>query len=174
MGSLSGIVTFRSAENLREVARRVPADRLLVETDCPYLAPVPHRGKTNEPAFVRHVAECVAEVRGESVEAVAERTPDAIFREPLHPLLGLQPFQAREVAFRLGFRGKQVGQAVRVMTNLARLFLASDASLAEMKRAGEVTVLEQTRIDVPAAGTKAIFVADPDGTLIELVQQAGD
>ncbi len=78
--SFSGIVTFRNATALREVARRIPADRLLIETDAPYLAPVPHRGRTNEPAFVRHVAECVAEVRGESLASVAEATTDNFFR----------------------------------------------------------------------------------------------
>ncbi len=72
--SFSGIVTFRNAEALREVVRKMPADRILVETDSPYLAPVPMRGKPNEPAWVRYVAECVAEVRGESLEALAEAT----------------------------------------------------------------------------------------------------
>jgi len=72
--SFSGIVTFRNAEALREVARKVPADRILVETDSPYLAPVPMRGKPNEPAWVQYVAECVAEVRGEPLEALAEVT----------------------------------------------------------------------------------------------------
>lgn len=61
--SFSGIVTFNNAGALREVAAQVPAERLLIETDAPYLAPVPHRGKTNEPAFVRHVAERIAQVR---------------------------------------------------------------------------------------------------------------
>lgn len=61
--SLSGVLTFRNAEPLREIVRWVPLDRLLVETDCPYLAPVPHRGKRNEPAYVRHVAETIATVR---------------------------------------------------------------------------------------------------------------
>lgn len=72
--SLSGIVTFRNADALRDVARRVPADRLLVETDSPYLAPVPHRGKANLPQYVREVAEFVAELRGAPFEALAERT----------------------------------------------------------------------------------------------------
>ncbi len=72
--SLSGIVTFRNAEALREVARRVPADRLLVETDAPYLAPVPHRGKSNLPEYVRDVAEFLAGLRGVSIEALAEQT----------------------------------------------------------------------------------------------------
>lgn len=62
--SMSGIVTFRNAEALREVARKVPLDRLLIETDSPYLAPVPHRGKPNEPGFVRHVGEFLAGLRG--------------------------------------------------------------------------------------------------------------
>ena len=72
--SFSGIVTFKNAADLREVAMKVPMERLLVETDSPYLAPVPHRGKTNEPGFVRHVAEKIAELRGLSVEQVAEQT----------------------------------------------------------------------------------------------------
>lgn len=72
--SLSGIVTFNNADELREVARRVPEDRLLVETDCPYLAPMPHRGKQNEPAYVYHVAERIAAERGESIEALAANT----------------------------------------------------------------------------------------------------
>ncbi|PZP83815.1 MAG: hydrolase TatD [Ectopseudomonas oleovorans] len=72
--SLSGIVTFRNAEALRDVARQVPADRLLVETDSPYLAPVPHRGKPNLPQYVREVAEYLAVLRGVSYEVLAEQT----------------------------------------------------------------------------------------------------
>jgi TatD DNase family protein len=72
--SFSGIVTFRNAEDLRDVARRVPEDRLLVETDAPYLAPVPHRGKVNHPAWVRDVAACVAKVRGSDLESIAALT----------------------------------------------------------------------------------------------------
>lgn len=72
--SLSGIVTFRNAEALREVARRIPADRLLVETDAPYLAPVPHRGKPNLPEYVRDVAEFLAGLRGVAFETLAEQT----------------------------------------------------------------------------------------------------
>ncbi|TDB00870.1 TatD family hydrolase [Halomonas marinisediminis] len=72
--SLSGIVTFHSAKSLREIARQVPLDRLLIETDSPYLAPVPHRGKPNEPAWVVEVAECIAAERGISVEEVAMQT----------------------------------------------------------------------------------------------------
>lgn len=72
--SFSGIVTFKSATELQDVARRVPAERMLVETDCPYLAPVPHRGKPNQPAWTRHTAEFIAELRGESYEAVAAAT----------------------------------------------------------------------------------------------------
>ncbi|RMH62944.1 MAG: TatD family deoxyribonuclease [Zetaproteobacteria bacterium] len=72
--SFSGNVTFKRNEALREVAAYVPLDRLLVETDAPYLAPVPHRGKRNEPTMVRHVAQCVAEARGMAVEALAEAT----------------------------------------------------------------------------------------------------
>ncbi len=72
--SLSGIVTFRNAEALREVARQVPADRLLVETDSPYLAPIPHRGKPNLPEYVRDVAEFLAQLRGQPLERFAEQT----------------------------------------------------------------------------------------------------
>lgn len=73
---LSGPVTFSNARRLREVARMVPLDRLLVETDCPYLTPEPHRGKRNEPAYVRHVAEAIGRARGISTEKVAEATTD--------------------------------------------------------------------------------------------------
>ena len=72
--SLSGIVTFKNAKDLQAVAKTVPADRLLVETDSPFLAPVPHRGKTCEPAFVANTAEFVAELRGTSVEELGEQT----------------------------------------------------------------------------------------------------
>jgi TatD DNase family protein len=74
--SFSGIVTFRGAKNepLREAARRVPLDRLLVETDCPYLAPEPMRGKRNEPAYVRHTVELLARVRGADAAELAART----------------------------------------------------------------------------------------------------
>ena len=73
--SFSGILTFQNAGMLRDIAKTVPADRLLVETDCPYLTPVPHRGKRNEPAYVRHVAQTLADLfNGADVEAVAEST----------------------------------------------------------------------------------------------------
>lgn len=72
--SFSGIVTFKNAAELREVAKRVPAERLLVETDSPYLAPVPHRGKSNQPAYVRNVAEFLADLRGVSFEELAAQT----------------------------------------------------------------------------------------------------
>jgi TatD DNase family protein len=72
--SFSGIVTFRNADALRDVARRVPIERLLVETDAPYLAPVPHRGKANLPEFVRDVAEFVASLRGVSYASLVEQT----------------------------------------------------------------------------------------------------
>ena len=72
--SFSGIVSFNNAGPLREVAKLVPEDRLLVETDCPYLTPKPFRGKVNEPAFVARVAEVVAEARGMDVAALAETT----------------------------------------------------------------------------------------------------
>ena len=72
--SFSGILTFRNAEELREVARMVPLDRCLIETDSPYLAPMPHRGKLNQPAWVAHVAAKLAELKGVTVDAVAAAT----------------------------------------------------------------------------------------------------
>ncbi len=78
--SFSGIVTFKNARALQEVARLVPLERMLVETDSPYLAPVPHRGRTNEPAFVRHVAEAIARLRGIEPEEVARHTSRNFFR----------------------------------------------------------------------------------------------
>ncbi|MFC3686158.1 TatD family hydrolase [Hydrogenophaga luteola] len=72
--SFSGILTFRNAADLREVARFVPIDRILIETDSPYLAPVPHRGKTNNPSYVPHVARQIAEIKGLKVEDVADAT----------------------------------------------------------------------------------------------------
>ncbi len=78
--SMSGIVTFKNAKVLHDVARRVPLDRLLIETDSPYLAPVPFRGKTNEPAYVSHVAARVAELRGTTVEEIGQATTDNFFR----------------------------------------------------------------------------------------------
>ncbi len=78
--SLSGIVTFKKADALRETARAIPLDRLLVETDAPYLAPVPMRGKRNEPAFVVHTAARVAELRGMDGGAFVSRTGDNFFR----------------------------------------------------------------------------------------------
>ncbi len=78
--SISGIVTFRNADRLRDVTRRLPADRLLIETDSPYLAPVPHRGVENEPAYVLDVAEYVAWLRNCSVEELAAMTSANFFR----------------------------------------------------------------------------------------------
>ena len=78
--SFSGILTFKTAEEIREAARLVPADRLLVETDAPYLAPVPHRGKPNEPAFTAHTLECLAGVKGLGVDEMAKATSDNFFR----------------------------------------------------------------------------------------------
>lgn len=78
--SLSGIVTFKNAANLHEVAKKVPLDRLLIETDSPYLAPVPFRGKQNHPALVRHVAEAIAQLRGISYEEVAQQTTANYYR----------------------------------------------------------------------------------------------
>ncbi|MBV7314600.1 YchF/TatD family DNA exonuclease [Shewanella sp. NIFS-20-20] len=78
--SVSGIVTFKNGGDLRTVIRKVPKDRLLVETDSPYLAPVPHRGQENQPAFVRDVAEFVAELRGEAYEELAANTSANFFK----------------------------------------------------------------------------------------------
>ena len=88
--SFSGIVTFKSAKELQAVALAVPLENMLIETDSPYLAPVPHRGKTNEPGLVRHVAEYIASLKGLSVERVAQQTTDnffnlfAVARETVH------------------------------------------------------------------------------------------
>ncbi len=78
--SFSGIVTFKKATNLKDIAKRVPLERMLVETDSPYLAPVPHRGKINQPAFVRHVAEEIAALRGISVNEVGAATTRNFFK----------------------------------------------------------------------------------------------
>jgi TatD DNase family protein len=78
--SFSGIVTFKNAVELKDVARRVPLDRMLIETDSPYLAPVPYRGKRNQPAWVRYVGEEVARLRGVSVDEVAQATTSNFFR----------------------------------------------------------------------------------------------
>jgi TatD DNase family protein len=83
--SFTGIITFKNADALREVVRKVPLDRLLVETDSPYLTPIPHRGKRNEPAYVRLVAECIARIKNIPVEEVASITTAntrALFRLP--------------------------------------------------------------------------------------------
>lgn len=78
--SFSGIVTFKNATQLKDVARRVPLERMLVETDSPYLAPTPFRGKSNQPAYVKYVAEHIAELRNMSFEAIAEATTENFFR----------------------------------------------------------------------------------------------
>lgn len=78
--SFSGIVTFKNAAQIQEAARYVPLDRMLVETDAPFLAPVPKRGKTNEPAYVRHTAEFLATLRGDTLENIAAATTANFFR----------------------------------------------------------------------------------------------
>jgi len=80
MISISGIVTFKNADALREIAKTIPDECLLIETDSPYLAPVPHRGKQNQPAFVKHVAETLAEIRNTSVEHIAEVSRNNFYR----------------------------------------------------------------------------------------------
>jgi TatD DNase family protein len=77
--SISGIVTFKNAKALKETAKTIPADRLLIETDSPFLAPVPHRGKTCEPAYVADTAQYLADLRGESLEELGERTTENFF-----------------------------------------------------------------------------------------------
>jgi TatD DNase family protein len=78
--SFSGIVTFKNAAALKDVARRVPLERLLIETDSPYLTPVPYRGKTNEPAYVVHVAEEIARLRNVPVHTIEKATMENFFR----------------------------------------------------------------------------------------------
>ena len=80
MISFSGIVTFKKADDLRNIARQVPLDRLLIETDCPYLTPVPHRGKRNEPAYVVEVARCLASLHGLEVEELAHVATENFMR----------------------------------------------------------------------------------------------
>jgi TatD DNase family protein len=78
--SISGIATFKNAVELRDVVKKVPLDRLLIETDSPYLAPVPHRGKQNQPAYVKHVADVVAELKQLSINELAEATSDNFYQ----------------------------------------------------------------------------------------------
>ena len=78
--SFSGIITFKTAADLREVVRQVPLEQLLIETDSPYLAPVPYRGKTNQPAYVKHVAECVSQIKNVPLEVVAKTTTENFFK----------------------------------------------------------------------------------------------
>jgi TatD DNase family protein len=77
--SFSGIVTFKNAKEVQEVAKQVPLERMLVETDSPYLTPVPYRGKPNQPGYTRYVAEFIAELKGISFEQVAEQTTANFF-----------------------------------------------------------------------------------------------
>ena len=89
--SFSGILTFKNAIAIKEAAQKSPLERILVETDSPYLAPAPHRGKPNEPAFVRHVAEELARLRGLSLEQVAEATTANFFNLFKHASRPIQP-----------------------------------------------------------------------------------
>lgn len=82
--SFSGIISFRNATDLREVVKKLPLDRLLIETDAPYLAPVPHRGKTNQPAYVTDVAAVLAELKGVNIAQIAQQTRDNFYQ--LFPL----------------------------------------------------------------------------------------
>ena len=87
--SFSGIVTFKNAKDLKDVARHVPLERMLIETDSPYLAPTPHRGKTNQPGYVKHVAEEIASLQGISVEDVGRATTRNFFSLFKHAHPGL-------------------------------------------------------------------------------------
>ena len=78
--SISGIVTFKNAEQIRDVVRNMPIDRLLIETDSPYLAPIPYRGKPNEPKYVREVAQFIADLKGITIEALGEQTSENFYR----------------------------------------------------------------------------------------------
>ncbi len=78
--SFSGIVTFRNAKQIKEVAQRMPMERMLIETDAPYLAPAPHRGKLNQPAYVKHIAEEIAALRGISIDEAGQRTTENFMR----------------------------------------------------------------------------------------------
>ena len=77
--SVSGIATFKQAQDVRDIIRDMPADKIIIETDCPYLAPIPMRGRRNEPAFVTHVYDKLGEIRGWSLDEVRARTHDAFF-----------------------------------------------------------------------------------------------
>ncbi len=84
--SFSGIVTFKSAKDLQETCKQIPLERMLIETDSPYLAPIPNRGKTNEPSWVAHVAQFIADLKGISVEEVAKHTTNnfkTLFKAPI-------------------------------------------------------------------------------------------
>lgn len=78
--SFSGIVTFNSAKQVQEVAKKVPNDKFLIETDCPYLSPVPHRGRPNYPHYVTHVAQAIADLRGESIDTIAKQSTENFYK----------------------------------------------------------------------------------------------
>ncbi len=77
--SFSGVVTFKNADKLREIAKLVPLDKMLLETDAPYLAPDPYRGEPNQPAYITYVAKCIAEIKNMSYETVAKQTTENFF-----------------------------------------------------------------------------------------------
>jgi len=77
--SVSGIISFKNAHDVRDLVKHMPDERIMLETDCPYLAPVPYRGRRNEPAFVTHVCEALAEIKGWNLETTQKLTTDAFF-----------------------------------------------------------------------------------------------
>ena len=77
--SFSGIVTFKNATELQEIAKKIPSDKILVETDAPFLAPIPYRGQTNKPSYVRYTGEFLANLRGEPIESFAKQTTDNFY-----------------------------------------------------------------------------------------------
>ena len=160
--SFSGIVTFKNAVELKDVARRVPLDRMLIETDSPYLAPVPHRGKRNQPACVRHVAEEIARLREVPVETIAAATSDNFFR-PLRNRIAMRIERmlapaARRRAASLALSFTALGQA-RLLDDLF-IAVAND-------RAEDVKTLLARGMDpnsVDANGRHALCIAARNGS----------
>ena len=157
--SVSGIATFKNSEALRDVIKTVPLDRLLVETDAPFLAPVPHRGKTNEPAFVVHTARMLAELKGVSEVELAAATTENFFRlftkvkrpamngdDLASPHSGLRLFRRRAAPGRPG-RGRQLGR-LRSRQSQKPPHAAVPSWCAANRTEGETRVLVDTSPDL--------------------------